>query len=84
MQGQSLLCHQKSKGLEVTLLLGILLCPLKASGYFVTEPNSAQKGPGALLKAMRRSTSFICGTRCPIPIAPNSGGLWHSNNICGS
>ena len=84
MQGQSLLCHQKSQGLEVTL--GILLCPLVSSfeelRLFCYRANLAQKGPGGLLKAMRRSTSFI-GTRCPI--APNSLGDGrenrHSNNL---
>ena len=89
MQGQSLLSHQKSQGLEVPLL-GIH-CPLVSSvSIFCYQANLAQKGPGALLKAMRRSTSFIGGTRRPI--APNSGGCgWrenrHSNeiwSICGS
>ena len=49
------------------------LCPQRGPGLFCYRANTAQKGPHALLKAMRRSTSSISNQRS-CPITPSSRG----------
>ena len=69
-------CYQKGKVVFVVKRIRectVPLCPQRGPGLFCYRANTAQKGPCALLKAVRRSTSSISNQRS-CPITPSSRG----------